>query len=470
MKYTKEQNDIINSEETNIIINAVAGSGKTSTLIAFTKKRPLNSFLYLAYNNSIKKEAKKKFFGNTDVHTIHSLAYKEIGYIFENKLTSNLKIINIIKNIDYLNKEYLKDKTNQDIYIIGNSVLNFLNYYFSSKILDLEELDFEYKELAIEYWNKMQDINNISVKMTHDGYLKLYHFLNPELKYDYIMVDEAQDSNDIMLDIIINQNTNKIFVGDEYQEIYGFRYINNIYKNDLFKDYKKYYLSESFRFGENISFIANFILNKYKKEFIKIKGNNKDSLMFEDFSDNEKITIITRTNAYLFDIAVNYLIKNKKIFIIGGENFLFKELEDCYNLYHGNLYKIENIHIKQFGNFNKLKIIAKKTMDLELLYLSKIVEKYSSNLLDYIEKLKKNLVRKESFADITLTTAHKSKGLEFFNVKIGEDFYPLFSKTGQLKNINMIPYEEINIYYVAITRTIEKIQLNNDIINLISTK
>lgn len=35
----------------------------------------------------------------------------------------------------------------------------------------------------------MQDINNMSVKMVHDGYLKLYQSLNPQLKYDYIMID-----------------------------------------------------------------------------------------------------------------------------------------------------------------------------------------------------------------------------------------------------------------------------------------
>jgi len=39
MELTKEQNDIINSSG-NIKINAVAGSGKTTTVIAYAKARP----------------------------------------------------------------------------------------------------------------------------------------------------------------------------------------------------------------------------------------------------------------------------------------------------------------------------------------------------------------------------------------------------------------------------------------------
>ena len=57
MEFTKEQNDIINLTG-NIKINAVAGSGKTTTIIEYAKTRPKNSkILYLAFNKSVKLEA-----------------------------------------------------------------------------------------------------------------------------------------------------------------------------------------------------------------------------------------------------------------------------------------------------------------------------------------------------------------------------------------------------------------------------
>src|SRR6266404_3927503 len=82
MQLTQEQTDIINSTG-NIKINAVAGSGKTTTIIEYAKTRPPNSkILYLAFNRSVKLEAVKKFsekkLSNVQVETAHSLAYRQI--------------------------------------------------------------------------------------------------------------------------------------------------------------------------------------------------------------------------------------------------------------------------------------------------------------------------------------------------------------------------------------------------------
>src|SRR6476620_9780975 len=86
MQLTSEQYDIINSTG-NIKINAVAGSGKTTTIIEYAKTRPATSkILYLAFNKSVKLEAAKKFadkgLKNVNVETAHSLAHKHI--VFQN--------------------------------------------------------------------------------------------------------------------------------------------------------------------------------------------------------------------------------------------------------------------------------------------------------------------------------------------------------------------------------------------------
>jgi len=78
MEFTKEQDDIIHSTG-NIKINAVAGSGKTTTVIEYARSRPPKSrILYLAFNKSVKLEATKKFtekgITNVKVETAHSLA------------------------------------------------------------------------------------------------------------------------------------------------------------------------------------------------------------------------------------------------------------------------------------------------------------------------------------------------------------------------------------------------------------
>lgn len=87
MKLTKEQEDIINSTG-NIKINAVAGSGKTTTIIEYARTRPKESkILYIAFNKSVKLEAVKKFadkgLSNVKVETAHSLAFKHV--VFKHK-------------------------------------------------------------------------------------------------------------------------------------------------------------------------------------------------------------------------------------------------------------------------------------------------------------------------------------------------------------------------------------------------
>src|SRR3984957_8243947 len=81
---TEEQKAIINSTG-DIRINAVAGSGKTTTIIEYAATRPSGSrILYLAFNRSVKLEAARKFeergLGYVKIETAPSLAYKHIVY------------------------------------------------------------------------------------------------------------------------------------------------------------------------------------------------------------------------------------------------------------------------------------------------------------------------------------------------------------------------------------------------------
>ena len=43
-------------------------------------------------------------------------------------------------------------------------------------------------------WDRMVNLKDLSVKITHDGYLKAYQLSKPRIYgYDVILIDEAQD-------------------------------------------------------------------------------------------------------------------------------------------------------------------------------------------------------------------------------------------------------------------------------------
>ena len=78
MELTEEQKVIID-HNSDLRINAFAGTGKTTTLLEYAKRYSHNSILYIAFNRSVKEEAIKKFadagLKNIRIETAHSLAY-----------------------------------------------------------------------------------------------------------------------------------------------------------------------------------------------------------------------------------------------------------------------------------------------------------------------------------------------------------------------------------------------------------
>lgn len=69
----------------NIMVDAGAGSSKTSTSIYLTEQDN-RSVLYLAYNKAIAVEASNRFPSNVCIKTFHGLAYKYVGHKYRTKL------------------------------------------------------------------------------------------------------------------------------------------------------------------------------------------------------------------------------------------------------------------------------------------------------------------------------------------------------------------------------------------------
>jgi hypothetical protein len=57
----------------------------------------------------------------------------------------------------------------------------------------------------------------------HNGYLKAWALTGPMLNTDYILLDEAQDTNPVVLGVLTGQRAQVVYVGDPYQQIYEWR-------------------------------------------------------------------------------------------------------------------------------------------------------------------------------------------------------------------------------------------------------
>src|SRR5438093_5102785 len=87
---TPEQQAITDAYLTghNLVIEAGAGTGKTSTLRLLANAAPQRRGIYVAYNRAIADDAKRSFPPNVTCATAHSLAFRAIGRAFDHRLSA----------------------------------------------------------------------------------------------------------------------------------------------------------------------------------------------------------------------------------------------------------------------------------------------------------------------------------------------------------------------------------------------
>ncbi|NXO85509.1 FBH1 helicase, partial [Sitta europaea] len=284
VRLTHEQQRILNHKiepGQTVKIMAFAGTGKTSTLVKYAEKFPELRFLYLSFNKAVAEKGKKVFPRNVTCKTFHSLAYGSIGRHYKDKGKLNFSKMSVY-SISFL----LQHRENQSLYVRGKMVSKTLENFFSSSDEEIceEHTPLQFKnthghmqlasreekrinvEEAREIWHNMKKLDGDvekKYKMTCDGYLKLWQLSKPQLSgYDAIFVDEAQDCTPAIVDIVQSQNCGKILVGDPHQQIYTFRgAVNTLY---TVPHTHVFYLTQSFRFGPEISYVGSTILDVCK--------------------------------------------------------------------------------------------------------------------------------------------------------------------------------------------------------------
>ncbi len=477
MLLTTEQKAIINSTG-DIKINAVAGSGKTTTVIEYAKTRSKNSkILYLAFNKSVKLEAQKKFsengLNNVDIETAHSLAFKHIVHKHKYKLNSNGYKTHEI--VDILRLKGNGEKHTE--FILANHVNKFIAFFCNSKAKKVQDLNYletindsKAKAFVTSFYNYIEKqtriflamMNSGEIEITHDFYLKKFQLSKPQLHYDYILFDEGQDASATMLDVFFNQNATKVIVGDVHQQIYGWRHAVNSLDRAKFKTYQ---LTNSFRFNQDIANLAEGVLDyKYILSSINpININGKGS------SNNKKVkAILARTNLGLLLKAIEYVSEKKnvdRIYFEGNINsYTYADdgasLYDILNLYNGKKKLIKDKLINQMKNIDELVEYIEKTEDIQMGLMLEIVMEYGNNIPGILKKIKDKHVdnNEKDKAEMIFSTVHRCKGMEYDSVQIVNDFITeerlLKMKNDPNIEIDLAKLnEEINLLYVAITRT-----------------
>ncbi|UYL86246.1 hypothetical protein [Acinetobacter phage vB_AbaM_CP14] len=492
-KPTEEQQKIIDLalEGEDLVINAFAGASKTTTLtmIAEAKHEEGGELgMYLAFNKAIATEAEERFPTSVECRTVHSLAYRHTPKALKSKVGGRIFPKEIAELLGFKGEFIVSKKSNEVRKLVSinakasmikqtlsrfcNSADNSIEAHHLVKMDWMNKLspeDFDFDPLMAEilvltraYWEECKDPSS-PVPLEHDGYLKMYSMLGKQIPVSYIMIDENQDSSPVILNIIEAQKkAQKVYVGDKYQAIYGWRGAINAMN---FVTGNKVYLTKSFRFGNNVQTVANMILAESGCE-IELKGNgsNEGKLFLREKSIEPNV-VICRTNSGVIKNVFEYSNRypNKVI----GASCDLTEIQSFVKAYEDLVAgkKVEHKLLYAFENKGELMDYCEECPnDLEVSGMVKLIERFGAKALMAAMSRCSNQQR----PDIMVTTAHKSKGLEWDNVILYNDFGYDIDESGALE----VSDEEMNIVYVAATRAKKHLCIAgiHDLLNLLSKK
>jgi superfamily I DNA/RNA helicase len=492
LEYSDYQLDIFDAVEhgdDNIAINAVAGSGKTTTIVAACKRLNASErdVIFLAFNKLIVEELKGKLKNYAYVSTLHSF-----GFSILKRLYNQPKYGMYIKVDDWKYQKYVKD----NVFSLSNIItpdtdaakvfgfacnvdklytlarINLIEYN-ENDLSQLRNLCDEHNLLTlfdeVEVCNELLKTayrmpRDLTIDFTDMIVLPLFH-KDMIPTYKYVFIDECQDLSRAQRELMLcaAKNGRFIAVGDRNQAINGFAGAD-CSSFDKIADQPNTIelpLSVNYRCGTNMVRLAQEIVPHIQAHKGAIKGDvfHVKQLSKDLFKENDMV--LCRTSAplvglcmKLIESGITAVVKGKDIAqdlknLIANANtrdikallaYLEEEKQKCINIIKEQR-KCDDAMAKNAAKYINLEDRCKCIENICMYSI-----KDTTQLKTYINKI---------FSDenienaVMLSTAHKSKGLEANRVMI------LLPNKLPLKYPHQQRWQEVqemNLKYVALTR------------------
>ncbi|MEU4777496.1 UvrD-helicase domain-containing protein [Micromonospora sp. NPDC023633] len=454
---TEEQAAIIEAARTgeDLTIEAGAGTGKTSTLKMLAHDAGRRRGAYLAYNRSIATDAAKEFPAAVTCKTAHSFAYGAVGRQYAHRLNGPRVPARQAAILLGLNEPVKVGETmlapQQLARLVGETVQRFC-YSDDRQIERMHvplvngldrpgqaELAKYLVPVAQKAWDTDLTQLNGQLRFTHDMYLKLWILTDPVIHADYVLLDEAQDSNPAVAGLVSRQPAQRILVGDRAQAIYGWRGATDAMASF---DGRRFQLSQSFRFGPAIAAEANKWLSLLDNTDLRLTGYDRVPSRVEPVDEPD--AVLCRSNGGAIIRVIEALGQGRAAALVGGGQDIRRMAEAAQRLQAG--LPTDHPELFAFGTWREVQeYVEMDAAGADLRVFVRLIDRHGP----YEVMRVCDALVDERYADVVVSTAHKAKGREWGSVRIADDFpEPRPAEDGSVR----IARDEAMLAYVAVTR------------------
>ncbi len=431
---TEEQDAILvaaKASKANLMISALAGTGKTSTLELLERAVPRGPILYLVFNKKNADEAAKRMLSTTIVRTFNSIGHRiwATGRSItlqdgQGKVPKCRLILREI--IDNAPKDYRE--TLWGVYhevLAGVNLAKALGYIPNGlypnarRLITRPQFHHLLEELPDDLTADLIDtVLSRSIKQSYEGLIdyndQIYMpalFGGAYPQFPLVLVDEYQDLSPVNHALLKKLVRGRLIgVGDPWQNIYGFRGAKQGGIEEATETYKctGLPLSISFRCPSRIVQNVHWHVPHFRWFSEGGRVDKPSHIHVSDIADDS--TIICRNNAPLLSVAFRLLAAGRSISIAGSDIGprligIMKKLGPETLWREGVLASIKEWEADRLEKESKtasdmaacMRIFALQGRDLRA-------------AITYAEHIFKQT------GSILLTTGHKAKGLEWENV------------------------------------------------------
>lgn len=436
-----------------LVVEAGAGTGKTATLKMLAESDSARRGQYVAFNRGIVNEASEKFPRHVSCNTAHSLAFRVVGRQYGSRLRDSrrMRSRDIARHVG-IDRGFEMGAKRMSPSLLASIASRAVTKFCQTadQEMTVRHVPFQIgldepgsyvnnnalSELLLPYarviWEDAQSLDGV-LPFKHEYYLKMWELSSPRIPADVIFFDEAQDASPVLVSIVAQQaGAQIVWVGDSNQQIYEFTgAVNALASIDV---PHRSMLTQSFRFGQPVADVANSLLERLPTD-MRMTGDPTIESVIGPVDQPD--AVLTRTNALCVTEYLTYRLEGRKPHIVGGGDDVVRFARAADDLMTTGF--TSHPELACFDSWGEVQAyVAEDAQGDELRLLVKLVDEFTPRRI--VQELSDMVPERQS--DLIISTAHKSKGLEWDAVALSSDF-TIDAKTDDA---------EMRLLYVATTR------------------